>query len=110
MQPPPTPPSPPSVVATAPPASPPPAASDTDDGDGDAAALRFEALVWFVSQQGVQMSNPADGQAYGEFRPDNGTKLKMYGLFKQANEGDNRRRQPGVFNVEARAKDSGPHK
>lgn len=35
---------------------------------------------------------------------DTSVKLKFYGLYKQATEGDNRTIQPSVFSIEARAK------
>ncbi|KAJ2749311.1 acyl-CoA-binding protein (ACBP)/diazepam binding inhibitor (DBI)/endozepine (EP) [Coemansia sp. BCRC 34490] len=36
--------------------------------------------------------------------PSNTTKLQLYGLFKQANEGDNKSEQPGIFLPKPRAK------
>ena len=37
-------------------------------------------------------------------RPDNGTLLKIYSLYKQATEGDNEQPKPGFADIVARAK------
>ena len=43
-------------------------------------------------------------------RPDNSMLLKLYGLFKQATEGDNRGERPGSFDFVAGAKFDAWHK
>lgn len=45
----------------------------------------------------------ADAQRLPE-RPDNPTLLKIYGLFKQATEGDNTAKKPSFSDIVARAK------
>lgn len=54
----------------------------------------FDAAVAYVR------SLPKDGP----IQLDNATKLKFYGLFKQATEGDNTSSQPWAVQLEARAK------
>lgn len=40
----------------------------------------------------------------GSFKPDNDLKLKMYALFRQANDGDVSGKKPGMLDVVGRAK------
>lgn len=40
----------------------------------------------------------------GSFKPDNDLKLKMYGLFRQAQDGDVSGKKPGMLDVVGRAK------
>ena len=54
----------------------------------------FEAAVDKVQNA------PADGP----FQPSNELKLKMYGLYKQATEGDVKGKKPGMLDVVGRAK------
>lgn len=42
--------------------------------------------------------------AEGDYKPSNDMKLKMYGLFKQATEGDVGTKKPGAFDMVGRAK------
>jgi len=55
---------------------------------------QFEAAVDSVQNA------PADG----DFKPSNDYKLKMYGLFKQATDGDVSGKKPGMLDVIGRAK------
>ena len=45
----------------------------------------------------------ADSKQLSE-RPDNATLLKLYALFKQASEGDNETKKPGMMDMVGRAK------
>ena len=49
----------------------------------------FDALLWYIKQ-------PPDPSGGGAFKPGNATKLKLYGYFKQAKDGDNTTAQPGM--------------
>ena len=42
--------------------------------------------------------------AEGDFKPSNDLKLEMYGLFKQASEGDVNGKKPGAFDLIGKAK------
>lgn len=42
--------------------------------------------------------------AEGDFRPSNELKLEMYGLFKQATEGDVKGKKPGMMDLVGRSK------
>ncbi len=53
---------------------------------------KFEAMVNYVQT------------AEGEFKPSNDLQLRMYGLFKQATQGDVSGRKPGITNFVGRAK------
>lgn len=66
----------------------------TSDGDAGSLPSRFDAIVAKVR------SAPAEGP----FKPSNELKLKMYGLYRQATEGDVQGKRPGFTDVVGRFK------
>lgn len=57
-----------------------------------ALSKKFEAMVDYVQT------------AEGDFKPSNDLQLEMYGLYKQATQGDVSGRKPGFTNLVGRAK------